>query len=177
MLIYGGLKPFLITQRALLPSQQSKMNPTSGLFGSRFVQNPFFLLAGALLFDEKIRQRTALFWFGLRDVGILHSRAIIQRTIVVSPTFLEHSSAKKIAVCAHTNHDPNKQEDQRHFCIQRLITLNSFQILKTKIENKKSIAVDICKSLSPYPLTRIRTGSQGTGFTQATSQFSFCIDF
>jgi hypothetical protein len=35
------------------------------------VKNPFFLLAGALLFDEKIRQSAALFWFGLRDVGIL----------------------------------------------------------------------------------------------------------
>jgi hypothetical protein len=30
-------------------------------------------LAGALLFDEKIRQSGALFWFGLRDVGILNS--------------------------------------------------------------------------------------------------------
>jgi hypothetical protein len=40
------------------------MNPTSCLFGLWFVKNPFFLLAGALLFDEKIRQRTALFLFG-----------------------------------------------------------------------------------------------------------------
>jgi hypothetical protein len=45
------------------------MNPTSCLFGSRFV-GPFFLLAGALLFEEKIRQSAALFWFGLRDVGM-----------------------------------------------------------------------------------------------------------
>jgi hypothetical protein len=66
-------------------------------------------LAGALLFDEKIRQRTTLYWFGLRDVGILHSRAEIQRMIVVTPAFLEHSSEEKIAVCAHsTNRD---QED------------------------------------------------------------------
>jgi hypothetical protein len=55
-------------------------------------------LAGALLFDEKIRQNAALFWFGLRDVGILYSQAAIQRTIDVSPAFLEHSSAKKIVV-------------------------------------------------------------------------------
>jgi hypothetical protein len=27
------------------------------------------LLAGALLFDEKIRQSAAIFWFELRDVG------------------------------------------------------------------------------------------------------------
>jgi hypothetical protein len=68
-------------------------------------------LAGALLFDEKIRQRTTLFWFELRDFGILHLRAEIQRTIVVTPAFLEHGSEEKIAVCAHTNRDPNKQED------------------------------------------------------------------
>jgi hypothetical protein len=60
-------------------------------------------LAGALLFVEKIRQRAALFWFGLRDVGIFYPQAVIQRTIVVFPAFLEHSSAEKIAVCAHTN--------------------------------------------------------------------------
>ncbi len=59
--------------------------------------------------DEKIRRSAALFWFGLRDVGILqifYSRAIIQRTIVDSPAFL----AEKIAVWIHTNRDPNKQE-------------------------------------------------------------------
>jgi hypothetical protein len=43
----------------------AKMNPTSCFFGSRFA----YLLAGALLFDEKIRQCAALFWFGLRYVG------------------------------------------------------------------------------------------------------------
>jgi multisubunit Na+/H+ antiporter MnhB subunit len=84
--------------------------PTSFLFGSRFVGNCFYLFAGALLFDEKIRQRTALFWFGLRDVGILHSRAVIQRTIVDFPAFLEHGLAEKISVCGHSNRDPNKQE-------------------------------------------------------------------
>jgi hypothetical protein len=46
-------------------------------------------LAGTLLFDEKIRQSASLFSFGLRDVGILYSRAVIQRTIDVSPAFLE----------------------------------------------------------------------------------------
>jgi hypothetical protein len=54
-----------------------EQNPTSCLFGSRFAQNPVFLLAGALLFDEKIRQSAALFWIGLRDVEILCSRAVI----------------------------------------------------------------------------------------------------
>jgi hypothetical protein len=55
-------------------------------------------LAGALLFDEKIGQSAALFWFVLQDVGISYSRAVIQRTIDVSPAFLEHGSAEKIAV-------------------------------------------------------------------------------
>ncbi len=87
----------------------TKINPTSCLFGSRFVQNPYFQLAGALLFVEKIRQRAVLFWFGLRDVGIFYSRAVIQSTIVDFPAFLEHGSAKKI-VLAHTSRDLNKQE-------------------------------------------------------------------
>ncbi len=52
-------------------------------------------MAGALLLDEKIRQIAALFWFGLRDVGILYSRAIIQRTVDVSPAFLEHGSVRR----------------------------------------------------------------------------------
>jgi hypothetical protein len=66
--------------------------------------NPFFLLAGALLFVEKIREGAALFWFGSRDFEILqifYSRTAIQRTIVNFPAFLEHGSAEKLAVCAH----------------------------------------------------------------------------
>jgi hypothetical protein len=55
-------------------------------------------LAGTLLFDEKIRQSAAQFWFGLRNVEVLHSQAAIQRTIDVSPAFMEHGSAKKIVV-------------------------------------------------------------------------------
>jgi hypothetical protein len=45
-------------------------------------------LAGALFSDEKIRQIAALFWFGLQDVGILDSQAIVQRTTDVSPAVL-----------------------------------------------------------------------------------------
>jgi hypothetical protein len=55
-------------------------------------------MAGALLFDEKICRSAALFWVGMRDVGILYSRAVIQRTIDVSPAFLEHGSVEKIAI-------------------------------------------------------------------------------
>jgi hypothetical protein len=44
------------------------MNSASCLLGSCFAQNPVFLLADALLFDEKICQSAAL--FGL-DCGML----------------------------------------------------------------------------------------------------------
>jgi hypothetical protein len=53
-------------------------------------------LAGALSFDEKIRQSEALFWFGLRKDGIFDLRAAIQRTIDVSPAFMEYGLEKKI---------------------------------------------------------------------------------
>jgi hypothetical protein len=71
-------------------------------------------LAVTLLFVEKIRQSVALFWFGLRIVvflQIFYSQAVIPRTLVDSPAFLEQGSAEKIAVCAHTTHDPNKEDD------------------------------------------------------------------
>jgi hypothetical protein len=55
-------------------------------------------LAGALSFDEKIHQSASLFWFALRNDGLLYLRAAIQRTIDMSPAFLEHGSAKKIKV-------------------------------------------------------------------------------
>jgi hypothetical protein len=51
-----------------------------------------------ILFDEEIRKSAALFWFGLQDVGILYSQAVIQGTIDVSPAFLEHGWVEKIAV-------------------------------------------------------------------------------
>ncbi len=38
-------------------------------------------------------------------------QAVIPRTIVDSPAFLEHGSAEKIVVCAHTPRDPNKEDD------------------------------------------------------------------
>ncbi len=78
------------------------MNPT----------HPACWWAVTLLFVEKIRQSDALFWFGLRVVGFLfYPWAIIQKTIVDSPAFLEHGLADKIAVCAHKTSDPNKKDD------------------------------------------------------------------
>jgi hypothetical protein len=53
------------------------MNPPSSFFGSRSAQNPVFLLAGALSFDEKIRLSAALFWFGLQNDGLLYLHAAI----------------------------------------------------------------------------------------------------
>jgi hypothetical protein len=55
-------------------------------------------LAGTLLFDEKIRQSAALFWFGLRNVETLYLQAVIERTIDISPAFLEHGLVEKIVV-------------------------------------------------------------------------------
>jgi hypothetical protein len=60
--------------------------------------NPVILSVGALLFDEKIYRSAALFWFGLRDVGILYSPAVIQRTLDVSLAFLEWGLEEKMAV-------------------------------------------------------------------------------
>jgi hypothetical protein len=68
-------------------------------------------LAGALSFDDKIRQSGALFWFGLQNDEIFYLRAAIQRTLDASPAFMEYGLAKKIAARAHTNREPNKQED------------------------------------------------------------------
>jgi hypothetical protein len=52
-------------------------------------------LAGALSFDEKIRQSAALFWFGLRNDEIFYLRTVIQRTIVASPAVMEYDLVKK----------------------------------------------------------------------------------
>jgi hypothetical protein len=68
-------------------------------------------LAGVLLLDEKIHQSPALFWFGFRNDEVLHSQAATQRTIDVSPAFMEYDLAKKITPRAHANREPNKQED------------------------------------------------------------------
>jgi hypothetical protein len=75
----------------------AKMPPNSSFFGSWLV----------FLFDEKLH------YFGL-DCGMLelfkifYSRAVIQRTIVDSPAFLETGLVEKIAVCAHSTCLPKK---------------------------------------------------------------------
>jgi hypothetical protein len=47
---------------------------------------------------------------GLRNVRILYSQAVIQRTTDVSPAFFGHGLAEKIAVSEHASRDPNKKE-------------------------------------------------------------------
>ncbi len=66
---------------------------------------------------------------------IFYLRAEIQRTIDVSPAFMEYGLTKKIAAWAHANREPNKQEDWRPFCTEQLRTLKLFLIFK--IKNKK----------------------------------------
>ncbi len=61
-------------------------------------------MAGALLLLKKSAK--GLHYYGL-DCGMLELlRAVIQRTIVDIPAFLEHGSSEKIGVCAYTNRDP-----------------------------------------------------------------------
>jgi hypothetical protein len=122
----------------------AKMNPTSCLLGSRFAQNPVFLVAGALQVDEKIRQSAALSWFGLRDVGILYSLEVVQRTIDVSPAFLEHGLLEKNAVGVQANLIQTSRI-LINFCMKRLRTSNSFQIFKIKNKNNnKTIQLMSC---------------------------------
>ncbi len=76
-----------------------------------------------------------LLYFGLdwRDVGILYSQAITQRTNDVSPAFLEHVWRKR----SRFKHMQTVIQTSRKFnsCMKRLRTLNSYHIFK--IKNKK----------------------------------------
>jgi hypothetical protein len=61
----------------------------------------------------KTNRPKVLLYFGL-DCGMLeffkylYSRAVLQRTIVDFPAFLETGLAEKIAVCTHTTRLPKK---------------------------------------------------------------------
>jgi hypothetical protein len=69
------------------------------------LSNHFFLLAGAPLFDEKIRQSAALISLGLRDF-LLTSRDS-KNNCCLSRIFGERFG-EKITVCAHTTRLPKK---------------------------------------------------------------------
>jgi hypothetical protein len=139
----------------------AKMNPNFCLFRSRFAKNLVFLLAGALLFDEKISQCAALFWFGLQDVGILCSCAVLQIIIDVSPAFLEHGLAEKIAVRAHANRDLNKQEVEFIFAWSGSELWTLIKYPRSKIKNKKPIAVDV--HFKTYPMVPLSYRSNVAG--------------
>ncbi len=64
-------------------------------------------------------------------------QAIIQRTIVDSPAFLVHGLAEKVAVCAHTNRDPNKH-DVRFIFVWSGSELWSFSNIQKKIKKSKT---------------------------------------
>jgi hypothetical protein len=101
-----------------------------------------FLLACSLVFDEKMRQSTVLFWFGLRDVRILQiffSPAVIQRTSVDSPALLETGLAEKVAICVPTSRMPKKKKEERYFLYKE--AQKSFQILQISIKKLKTISV------------------------------------
>jgi hypothetical protein len=64
---------------------------------------------------------------------LVYSLAVILRTMVDFPAFWEHGLAEKIAVSAHTNHDPNKQEVGFLFFGETAQNLEVFQKFMTKI--------------------------------------------
>ncbi len=73
-----------------------------------------------ILWKNPPKCRSTVFWFGLRNDGIFYLRAAIQRTVDISPAFLEHSSVKMIAVWAHANcRDPSQ-----HFFLPIATTSN-----------------------------------------------------
>jgi hypothetical protein len=107
-------------------------------------------LAGALLFDDKICLTATLLWFGLRNVVILYSRAVIHRTIDVSPAFLEHVSEEKTVIQTSRILDSFLHEASQNF---ELLS----NILRSKIKNKKPIAVD--DLFKAYPMVPLSCGS------------------
>ena len=95
-------------------------------------------MAGALSFDEKIRQSAALFWFGLLNDGIffLASRNPNQNRAALWRIFLSNESAlanRKTGFYA--DRDPNKQEVGfiLHKVAQNLKTLIKYS--RSKIKN------------------------------------------
>ncbi len=104
------------------------------------------------------KSTAALFWFGLWDVGILYSRAVIQRTIDASPAFFEHGLAEKIAVWAYANWDPNKQEVGFVFAWRGSELWTLIKYTRSKIKNKKPTAVDVFSWPNGTTLMQIQSG-------------------
>jgi hypothetical protein len=70
----------------------------------------------------------------LWDVGVLYSRAVIERTIDVSPTILEHGLVEKIAVLAHENwiQTSRRLDSFLHEAAQNFEPLSNIQIKNKK---------------------------------------------
>jgi hypothetical protein len=87
------------------------------------------------MFDKKICQNAALFWFGLQDVGILYSQAVIQRKLMSLPHFWSTVQRKR----SWFEHMQMVIQTSRildtflHETVQ-----NSYQIFKIKIKNIKT---------------------------------------
>jgi hypothetical protein len=79
-----------------------------------------------------------LFQFGLWDFGILYSRAVIQRTIDVSPAFLEHGWRKRLwfehmKTVIQTS---RRLDSFLHEAAQNFELLSNIQDQKLKIKNQ-----------------------------------------
>ncbi len=89
----------------------------------------------------KIRQSAALFWFGLRDVRVLYSRAEIQKTIDVSPAFLEHGWTERWRF-EHTQtviQTSRRLDSFLHEAAQNFELITNIQDQKLKIKNLKRL--------------------------------------
>jgi hypothetical protein len=110
--------------------------PAYCLFGSRFVQNPFFLLAGALLFYKKNPPKccTILVW----SAGCWNSSNILPMTCNPKKNcwlfciFGARFDGKYCGLCPYKPWS-KQAEGWIHFCMKRLRTLKSFKIFKMKI--------------------------------------------
>ncbi len=104
------------------------MYPTSYLFGSWFALNPVFLLADALSFGEKAAK--VLLYFRL-DCGMLQFFTHEPMSLPLFWSMVRRKSSR----FEHTQTVIQTSRRMDSFCMQRLGTLNSYQIFK--IKNKK----------------------------------------
>jgi hypothetical protein len=139
----------------------TKINPTSCLSGSRFacrILSSYWLAHFYLMKKSAKLLCSILVW--IAGCWNLHSKAVVQRTIDVSPALLEHGSTKKIAVS--TCKPWSKQVGGWiTFCMKRLRTFKSYQIFKIKIKNLKPIAVHVF--FKAYPMVPLSCTSNLAG--------------
>ncbi len=127
---------------------------SSSFFDRQLLLNPFFLLTGALLFDEKIRQSAAL--FGL-ECGMLeffkYSNHGPQSTeqLLTLPHFWRPVWRKRLQfvpiqpVC-------RRNRGIRRFLHKRLRTLIFFKCSRSELKNPKPIRVYVLFKAYPMAL-------------------------